>query len=184
MEPSETPDAEAETAAEEEGPEATSRAPESPAVDVDALIEEKKRVHERLLRTAADFDNFRKRSKRDLEDAQKRARESAIREFLPIIDNLERAVAASGSAKDVEAVVEGVRMVLHSFNEIAARVDLQRVPSIGATFDPNVHEAVQQLPTAEHAPGAIVAEVVPGYTIGDRLLRAALVVVAVAPPEE
>ena len=73
-----------------------------------ALIAEREKLRDQLLRTAADFDNYRKRTKRDLDDVRRRAKEEAIREVLPIIDNLERAVAASGAAVDVQAVADGV----------------------------------------------------------------------------
>jgi len=148
-----------------------------------ALAEERDKLKEQLLRTAADFDNFRKRARRDMDDAGRRGREDTLRELLPIIDNLERAVDASESASDVKAVADGVRMVLKQFEDVAGRLNLERVPAIGERFDPSVHDAVQQLESDEHEPGSIVAEIVPGYRIGTRLVRAALVVVARAPAQ-
>ncbi len=147
-------------------------------VDVAALIEEREKLRDQLLRTAADFDNFRKRTRRELDDVRRRAKEDAVREILPIIDNLERAVAAAGSAVDVQAVADGVKMVLRGFQDISERMGITRVESVGAQFDPNVHDAVQQVETAEHTAGTIMAEVVPGYLLQGRLLRAAMVVVA------
>lgn len=145
--------------------------------------EERDRLKDQLLRTAADFDNFRKRARRDVEEAERRGREEALREVLPVIDNLERAVSAADSAKDVQAVVEGVRMVLKMFEDVAGRIGLERVQSIGERFDPNLHDAMQQRETDEHPPGTIVQELVPGYRLGDRLLRPALVIVA-RPPQK
>lgn len=145
------------------------------------------RLKDQLLRTAADFDNFRKRTKRDVDDAERRGREETLKDLLPIIDNLERAVAASGDAKDIEAVAEGVRMVLKQFEDVGSRIGIERVETIGARFDPMVHDAVQQMETDEHPPGTIVKEVVPGYRMNEKLVRAALVVVArppAAPAEE
>lgn len=136
------------------------------------------RLKEQLLRTAADFDNFRKRARRDTEDAEKRGREQALREILPVIDNLERAVAAADSAADVKAVVEGVSMVLRLFEDVAGRLGLERVSSVGERFDPNIHDAVQQQETDAHPPGTVISEVVPGYKMGERLIRPAMVVVA------
>lgn len=143
-----------------------------------ALRAERDKLKDHLLRTAADFDNFRKRTKRDLEETKRRANEDVLREILPVVDNLERALGAADTAKDIEAVKEGVRMVLRGFDEVAQRLGLSRVPALGETFDPNVHDAIQQLETDEHEPGTVVAEVVPGYRLGDRLLRPAMVVVA------
>ena len=146
--------------------------------EVDPVAAERDRLKDKLLRTAADFDNFRKRTKRDLEEARRRAIEDTLREVLPIIDNLERAVAASGEADDVEAVAEGVRMVLKSFDDVAQKLGVERIAAVGERFDPNVHDAVQQAVSEEHPAGTILAEVVPGYRMGERLIRAALVVVS------
>lgn len=171
---------------EHEALEASSDAREVPADEAareerDTRDDEVAKLKDHLLRTAADFDNFRKRSRRDVEEAERRGREEAVREVLPIVDNLERAVSASESATDIAAVAEGVRMVLKQFDDVASRLGLTRVVAVGERFDPNLHDAVQQVETDEHPPGTIVAEVVPGYRLGDRLLRAALVVVARPP---
>ncbi|MEM1418562.1 MAG: nucleotide exchange factor GrpE [Myxococcota bacterium] len=177
-------EAPAEAEAAPEAAEADAPAPEPEPVDpLTAALAERDKLKEQLLRTAADFDNFRKRSLRELEDTRRRTREDAIREMLPIIDNLERAAVASETATEVKAVAEGVQMVLKGFEEVAGRLGLARVQSIGERFDPNVHDAVQQIEDAEKEPGAIVAEVVPGYRLGERLLRPAMVVVAKKPAE-
>ena len=142
---------------------------------------ERDRMREQLLRIAADFDNFRKRSRKEIDEVRRRTIEDTLREVLPIVDNLERAADAMTDAKEVSAVVDGVQMVLRGFEDIASRLDLKRVPAVGQQFDPTCHDAMQQEETAEHAPGTIVAEVVPGYYLGDRLLRPAMVVVAKPP---
>lgn len=142
------------------------------------------RLKDQLLRTAADFENFRKRAKRDIEDAARRAKEDVLAQVLPIIDNLERAVQAAGGAKDVEAVVQGVEMVLKSFDDAAEGMNLQRVKTVGERFDPNVHDAIQQQETDEAPPGTILAEVVSGWLLGPKLIRPAMVVVAKPPSAE
>jgi molecular chaperone GrpE len=136
------------------------------------------RIRDQLLRTAADYDNFRKRTRRELEDAQKRGKEDLLRELLPVFDNLERAVVHAGQASDPKAVADGVGMVLKQFADTLGRIGIKRVPTVGSAFDPAQHEAIQQLETDDHPPGTIVAEVQPGYAIGDKLVRAAMVVVA------
>ncbi|MEM9068585.1 MAG: nucleotide exchange factor GrpE [Myxococcota bacterium] len=151
--------------------------------EIDALTAERDKLRDQLLRTAADFDNYRKRIKRDLEEVRRRAQEDAVREILPIVDNLERAVQAADSATDVQAVADGVKMVLRGFADVSERLGLERVDAIGAQFDPNVHDAVQQIESADQPAGTIMAEVVPGYTMRGRLLRAAMVVVARPPAE-
>ncbi len=148
-----------------------------------ALKAERDKLKDQLLRTAADFDNFRKRARKDIEDAQKRAKEDAIREVLPIADNLERAVAAAANATDAKSVADGVKMVLQLFTYTIERLGMERIVAVGSKFDPNLHEAIQQIETAEHAPGTVVVELAPGYRMGDRLVRAALVGVAKAPTE-
>lgn len=156
-------------------------APEAPADPIEKLTAERDELKDRLLRTAADFDNFRKRSRKDVEEALRTGRETVLRELLPVIDNLERAATAADSSENAAAVAEGVRMVLKSFEDTASRIGLERVKAVGERFDPTVHDAVQQVESADAEPGTILAEAQPGYKLGTRLLRAALVVVAKRP---
>jgi molecular chaperone GrpE len=149
--------------------------------DLEKAHAERDRMREQLLRIAADFDNFRKRSRKEIEEVRRRTVEDTLREVLPIVDNLERAAGAMTDATEVSAVTEGVHMVLRSFEDIASRLGLKRVPGVGNLFDPACHDAMQQEETNQHAPGTILAEVVPGYYLGERLLRPAMVVVAKPP---
>jgi molecular chaperone GrpE len=149
--------------------------PEDPLAEAKA---EAAKMKEQWIRTAADFDNFRKRSRREAEDARKGGREELLKEFLPVFDNLERAIQSAQRAADVKAVAEGLQMVLRQYGDTLARSGIQKVPSVGKQFDPAHHEAIQQVETDEHPPGTVVAEVQPGYLQGDRLIRAAMVVVA------
>lgn len=151
------------------------------APKLEPIAAERDQLRDQLLRTAADFDNFRKRARREIEDARLRGKDDAIKEVLPVFDNLERAVAAADSAQTIASVVEGVKMVLKLFEDTAERMGLNRIATVGQRFDPNLHEAIQQQETDEHAPGTILTEVVPGYLVGQRLLRAAMVVVARKP---
>ncbi|MCB9666565.1 MAG: nucleotide exchange factor GrpE [Myxococcales bacterium] len=151
---------------------------------MDDLTLERDKIKDQLLRVAADFDNFRKRTRRDMENAALKGKEEALLELLPVIDNLERAVQAAHDTHDIKSLLEGIHMVLRLFEDGAKRLGIKRLSTVGKSFDPNVHEALQQQPTADHPPGTIVAEVQPGYVLGTRVLRAALVVVAkpVDPP--
>ena len=146
-----------------------------------AVTAERDQLRDQLLRTAADFDNYRKRTRREIDDAKARGRDDAVKDILPVFDNLERAVAAAESAQTVTSVVEGVKMVLKLFEDTAERMGLTRVKTVGERFDPAVHEALQQQETDAHPPGTILTEIVPGYKVGERLLRAAMVVVARKP---
>lgn len=154
-------------------------------VDDDPLAEaraEAARMKEQWVRTAADFDNFRKRTRRELEDTRKAGREDLLKELLPVFDNLERAATSAQRAQDVKAVAQGLEMVLRQFTDTLGRSGIAKVPSVGHPFDPSVHEAIQQIETDEHPPGTVVAEVQPGYRQGERLVRAAMVVVAKPKP--
>jgi molecular chaperone GrpE len=132
------------------------------------------------LRTAADFDNFRKRTRKELEDARRTGREDLLRAVLPVFDNLERAIQSAQRSADVKAVADGLALVLRQFTESLGREGISRVATVGRPFDPAVHEAIQQVETADHEPGTVLAEVQPGYVQGERLVRAAMVVVAKA----
>lgn len=167
-----------------EGVEGAERAAREPTAE-DKLAEvqaEAAKVRDQLLRTAADFDNFRKRSRREADDAQRRGRETAIKDLLPVFDNLERASIHAETATDVKSLADGVRMVIRQFTDTLERMGIKRVPSVGRPFDPTVHEAIQQIESTEHPAGVVMAEVQPGYVLGDYLLRAAQVVVSKGTP--
>ena len=158
----------------------TSEGPKEGAV-ADSLADahaEAARLKDALLRTAADYDNFRKRTRRELEEARRNGREDLLRTLLPVFDNLERAIQSGQRTSDVKAMTEGLTMVGRQFTDALGREGIARVATVGRAFDPSVHEAIQQVETNEHQAGTVIAEVQPGYTQGDRLLRAAMVVVA------
>jgi len=138
------------------------------------------RMREQWLRAAADLENFRKRSAKEMEDARKSARESLLKALLPVFDNLERAIHSAQRSADVNAVNEGLSMVQRQFVEVLDGEGIVRVATVGEPFNPFVHEAIQQVESSDHAPGTVLAEVQPGYVQGDRLMRAASVVVAKA----
>ncbi len=165
-------------------PESTAPDPEPEVLDpLEAAQNEAKKLKDQLLRTAADFDNFRKRSRREIEEASTRSRDQTIKDLLPIFDNLERASAAAEGAAEVKSLKDGIEMVMKQFHDTLGRMNIERVQSVGQPFDPLVHEAIQQLETTEHPPGSIAAEVQAGYRADGRLVRAAMVVVAKAPAE-
>jgi molecular chaperone GrpE len=156
--------------------------------EVARLDAEKKDVWDRLVRTTADFDNFRKRTKRELDDARSEAKTRVLKEMLPVLDNLERAVqhAEERYKDDVEAaaITDGVKLVLRQFGQALERSEVTPVDAAGQPFDPAFHEAISQQETDAQPPGTVVQVYQKGYKIGDRLLRPALVVVAKARPAE
>lgn len=161
----------------------TDAAPQASVEEADPLEAakaESAKLRDQLLRTAADFDNFRKRSRRELADMEKRAREDLIKDLLPVFDNLERATAHAETATDVKALADGIGLVKRQFLDTLSKIGIERIKAQGLPFDPAFHEAVQQFETDEHAPGTVIHEVQSGYVQGDKLVRPAIVVVAKA----
>jgi len=172
----------AETAAHAEpAPELPTPTPEERMATLEA---EKAELRDRMLRIAADFDNWKKRSRKELGDAEARSKEQVLRDFLEVIDNLERATASLGDGKeaDPKAIRDGVDLVLRQFRSKLERYQVKTIDAKGLPFDPRFHEAISQVPAPDAKPGSVVHELQKGYMIGDRLLRPAMVVVAVAPP--
>jgi molecular chaperone GrpE len=132
--------------------------------------------HERFLRERAELENFKKRIQREKADALRFACEPLIRDLLPVVDNLERAVEhGTGNG---QSVLDGVRLVLKSFLDVLDRHGVKRVDAVGEPFDPSRHEAMAQVESSEHEPNRVVAQHHRGYLLHDRLLRPALVTVS------
>lgn len=181
--------------------EAASETPDDPGllVEVDAppaeaapagssieaeLAEAKAKAKEhwdKFLRATADLENYRRRAKRDLDDAKADAKTKVLKEMLPVVDNLERALAHTDST-DVASLLEGVRLVLRQFTHALEKCDVTLVEADGKPFDPNHHEAIGQA-ESDAPPGSVVSVLQKGYRLSDRLLRPALVVVARAKAE-
>lgn len=161
----------------------TTEIAETPDTRISALEAERDDIRDRMLRIAADFENYKKRVRKEQLDAVSRAREEVLRELLEVIDNLERAISAATEPSD--PVLKGVNLVVRQFQSKLERYDVKAFESTGQPFDPRRHEAISQVPTADAAPGTVVREHQKGYMVGDRLLRPAVVGVACAPaPKE
>jgi len=157
-------------------------AEDAPDTDGGALLQQEiAGLRDQLLRLAADFDNYRKRATREQQEVREYGTNNVLNEVLPVLDNLDRALAHSEG--DKSPVVAGVRLVVKQFHDVLSRFGVTSFASVGVPFDPERHEAVAQLPTGEHKPGTIVEELQKGYMLRDRLLRPARVVVAAAPEE-
>jgi molecular chaperone GrpE len=144
-----------------------------------AAEKEKKDNYDRFLRAAADLENTRKRQKRELEDAKFETKNKVLKEMLPVVDNLERAIEHAGAAGEKNPILEGVQLVLRQFTAAFERLEVTPVDAMGQPFDPNLHEAISQQ-ESDQPPGTIVQVLQRGYRAGERLLRPALVVVAKA----
>jgi molecular chaperone GrpE len=134
--------------------------------------------HDRFLRTLAEFDTFRRRTRQEMEDARRQAIEKLAADLLPVLDNFERALLHSGDGKE-DPVREGVLLTHKQLADVLARHEIQPIEALGRPFDPHLHEAIMRVdPGPEHEPGTVVEELRKGYTIGGRVLRASLVKVA------
>jgi molecular chaperone GrpE len=138
-----------------------------------------KEAHERMLRAAADLENYKKRAQREKDDLQKFGNEKLLKDLLPVLDNLDRALAAAGADDPLRA---GVVLVRTAFEQVLGRYGVKGFSAMGQPFDPAQHEALMQVPTADQPAGTVVVEHARGFTLHDRLVRPALVGVAVPPP--
>jgi molecular chaperone GrpE len=143
-----------------------------------------KEHHDRLLRLAADFENYKKRAAREKEDWTKFANEDLLRAILPFIDNLERAVSHAQKVADTGVLIEGVRLTIQQILQTFTRFGLSSFQSVGKPFDPTVHEAMLVVETDQHEPNQVVEEFQKGYLLHDRLLRPATVSVSKVPEKE
>lgn len=142
---------------------------------IQALEQEVAATKDKWLRSVAELDNYKKRVRREVDDAVLRARQGLLSSFLPTVDNLERALEL---AVDHEQLAKGIDMVLSGFLAALSKQGIEPVPSVGIPFDPSIHEALQQLDSPDHAPGVVIREFEKGFKQGDRLIRAARVIIA------
>ena len=158
--------------------------PPTPEELLAAAKADTKAMRDKMLRIAADFENFRKRAGREADDSRKRGTLNAVKDLLPVFDNLERATAHVEESPETAAIVEGLKLVHKQFIDVLGRMGIVRVGALGTPFDPAVHESIQYLHSDEHAAGIVMSELQPGYRLGDTLLRPAMVVVSRGPAEE
>jgi molecular chaperone GrpE len=141
---------------------------------------EAKTNYDRYVRQVAEAENFKKRNARERNDAIRFANETLLKDILPVLDNLERAIAHAADGENGKSLVDGVEMVLKGFLDVLSKFGVSQISAVGQPFDPSQHEAMAQVVSDEHEPNTIVDELHKGYMFRDRLLRAALVSVAKA----
>ena len=149
-----------------------------------AKADEVKNLNDRYLRLAAEFENYKRLAQRDQREQAKFANENILKELLPVIDNLQRAVNFSKSVTGCDQLIEGVQLTLKQFIETLSKFGIKQITSIGEPFDPSRHQAVATIPSNDQPEHTIIQEHQPGYLLHDRILRAAMVTVAAAPREE
>lgn len=148
---------------------------------IKSLEEEAKQTYDRFLRVSAEFENYKKRTAREMSEFKKFANESLIKELLLVVDNMERAINSSKEKDERNSnngLVEGIVMTLKELLKIFEKFGVKQVESLGKPFDPNFHQAVMQEETDEHPQKTVINELQKGYTINERLLRPATVVVS------
>lgn len=164
--------------------------PESSTLDIEQLqarvaeleqaYEEQKNLY---LRTLADFQNYRRRQQEEMERQRGLLLESVMTDLLPILDNFERALEAAEATRELETLIEGVRMTERQIKAVLARYDIHPIVAIGQPFDPNLHEAIQRVETTDYEDGIVIDEVERGYRMGERVLRPSRVIVAKHPSD-
>lgn len=137
--------------------------------------------HEKMLRAVADLDNYKKRALKEKEEMQKFGNEKLLKDFLPVFDNFDRALDAAKSAADFESLKKGVEMIRKLFEDSLGKHGVKAFSAKGQAFDPNRHEAMTAAETADMPPNYVYSEVLRGFTLNDRLVRPALVVVSRTP---
>jgi molecular chaperone GrpE len=168
-------------------------AQESPAVataggdEVAALRAQLEELNDKYLRLAAEYDNFRRRSLRERQDALRYGNEALVKELLASVDNLERAVVHGRKeqlGEEGTKLLEGVELTCRSLLATLEKTGVKEVAALGAAFDPSVHQAIRQVPSDAHPAGTVAEVLQKGYVLADRLLRPALVGVSSGPAEK
>ncbi|MHB8483630.1 MAG: nucleotide exchange factor GrpE [Nitrospiria bacterium] len=160
-------------------PEETPAAPQTvPAELLERKEQEFKELNEKYLRLMADFENYKKRTSRDHLESMKYAQEPALREILPILDNLDRALFHSKESKDINKLNEGLQLIMKQSQEILAQLGVTPIPGRGEVFDPTKHQAISQVETDELEENRVVDEISKGYFFKDHVLRPSMVSVS------
>jgi molecular chaperone GrpE len=159
---------------------AAGAAPADDRGDTARLADERDQLRDRLLRTTAEFDNYRKRVERERREMADRAAESLLLDLLPVVDDLERALAAEATGEGADPYRRGVEIIHKQTLDLLARRGVKPLDALGADFDPHLHQAVASEPADGHRDGEVVEVLRKGYLLNERLLRPAMVKVAQA----
>ena len=168
-------------AAENTEIEAEEKIEETPLTEeANPLQEKNDTLNNQYIRLAADFDNYRKRQEQEKEALLKYGAENTLKKMIEVLDNFERGLKALETVEDCEKVKECYNLAYKNFTDVLTKAGLESIKAEGEAFDPNFHEAVMQTPTSEKPEHTIIAELQKGYKLGDKVLRPALVNVAVS----
>lgn len=135
------------------------------------------------MRCAAELDNYRKRVAREMSDERRYANIGLLRDLLPVLDNIHRAIEAAEKSSDTGSLLQGVRLVGQQLETLLERYHCERIEALGKPFDPSFHQAIAQQPSAEAPANTVMYEALPGYRLHDRVVRASQVVVSAGAPQ-
>jgi molecular chaperone GrpE len=136
---------------------------------------------DRVLRAQAELDNYRKRARRELEDERRYASMPLLRDLLPVVDNIQRAIDAAEKSPQASGLLDGIKLVAQSLVSVLAKHDCKKIEALGQPFDPAFHEAISQQPSAEYEPNTVTLVAQDGYTLYERVVRPAQVIVSKLP---
>jgi len=160
-------------------------AEDTPEARAQAAEQKCDEYYDRLLRASAEFDNYKKRTTREMRDVVRYANEKLFKELINVVDNLERAItSAEQDGKQDDPLLQGVRLTLSEVEKILERHNVAPITALGEAFDPNFHQAMMQEESADHPANTVISEMQKGYKLHDRLLRPAMVVVSKAKSED
>lgn len=149
-----------------------------------AAIEERDANHERWIRTQAELENYRRRSNKEISEVRQYQSLAVIRDLLPVTDNLQRAIDAAEQSPNFDEFVTGIKMIAQQISGVFAAHNASPIEAVDQPFDPNLHEALQQLPSPDHPAMTVMQEVEKGYVMHDRVIRPSKVLVSSGPPAE
>jgi molecular chaperone GrpE len=151
---------------------------------LDQLRTDLEAAKDRVLRSQAELENYRKRASREIEENRRYAELPLIQDLLPVLDNVERAIVAADKAQDVAVLLEGIKLVARQFEEVLARHHCQRIGALHLPFDPHLHHAISQQPTNEYPANTVVIVAQSGFQLYDRVVRPSQVIVSRLPDAE
>lgn len=152
--------------------------------DLEAIKAERDQNLDKFHRATAELENFRRRAQREAELSARYSSLPLIRDLLPALDNVARTIQAAEQTGKVDDLIQGLQMIVAQVDQVFGSHSAKPIPAVGETFDPNLHEALQQVPTDEHPSMTIIQELERGYSMHDRVIRPSKVIVACALPEE
>jgi len=153
-------------------------APGDLQAEVQRLAEELRQAQDRVLRSQAELENFRRRVRRDSEEERRFSTQPLLTDLLPVVDNLQRAVEAAERSEGSAGLLEGVRIVVAQLDAVLEKHHCPRIHAVGRPFDPTRHEAILEQPSREHPPGTVLRVAQAGYQLHDRVIRPSQVIVS------